>query len=192
MPDLPRRSLLLLPLVAWPNTSRADPFPLAALMARLAAVPERRATFREQRRLAALTEPLISQGHLLYRRPGYLEKVTDWPVPERLVVDGDRLVLTEGTEPPKVVPLGSQPELRALVEGMRGPLAGDLAALQRSFEVAGTGDLARWTLTLTPRDPRATRFLRTIVLSGDGAEIRSIRLTQANGDEQWMQIGPAS
>lgn len=161
-------------------------------MARLASVPERRATFREQKRLAALTEPLISQGTLFYRRPDYLEKVTDWPVPERLVIDGDRLVLTEANEAPKVVPLGAQPELRTLVEAMRGPLAGDLPALQRSFEVAGSGDLGAWTLTLTPRDPRATRFLRSVVLSGADSEIRTIRLTQANGDEQLMQIGPAS
>ncbi|MBV8916034.1 MAG: outer membrane lipoprotein carrier protein LolA [Acetobacteraceae bacterium] len=191
MPNLARRSLLLLPLLAWPGSLRADAFPLDALMARLASVPERRATFREQRRLAALTEPLISQGHLLYRRPDYLEKVTDWPVPERLVIDGDRLVLTEGAEPPKVVPLGAQPELRALIEGMRGPLAGDLPALQRSFNVEGTGDLGNWTLTLTPRAPAAARFLRRIVLSGVQADIRSIRLIQANGDEQWMQIEPA-
>jgi hypothetical protein len=190
MPDLVRRSLLLLPLVAWPSGSRADAFPLAALMARLAAVPERRATFREERRFAALSEPLISQGHLLYRRPDYLEKVTDWPVQDRLVIDGDRLILTEGNDAPRVVPLGSQPEMRTLVEGMRGPLAGDLSALQRNFEVTGTGDLSSWTLTLTPRDARAARLLRGIVLSGAGDAIRSLRVTQANGDDQWMQIGP--
>jgi hypothetical protein len=160
-------------------------------MARLAAVPERRATFRETRRFAALSEPLVSQGHLLYRRPDYMEKVTDWPQPERLVIDGDRLIITAGNEPPHVVPLGAQPEMRTLVEGMRGPLAGDLPALQRNFEVAAAGDLTSWTLTLTPRDPRATRLVRSIVVSGVADAIRAIRLTQANGDEQVMQIGPA-
>ena len=159
-------------------------------MALLAAVPERRAVFRETRRFAALSEPLVSQGHLLYRRPDYMEKVTDWPEPERLVVDRDRLVLTQGNEPPRVIPLGAQPEMRALVEGMRGPLAGDLAALQRNFDIAATGDLGNWTLTLTPRDARATRLLRSIVLGGSQGDIRTIRLTQANGDEQLMQIGP--
>ena len=179
-----------LPLLAWPTLARADGFPLAALMARLAAVPERRASFREERRFGALTETLLSQGHLYYRRPNYMEKVTDWPVPERLVVDGDRLVLTEGNDPPHVVPLGAQPELRTLIDGMRGPLTGDLAALERGFQIQGTGDLASWTLVLTPRNPAAARFVRSIVLTGQNDEIRSIRLTQANGDEQLMQIGP--
>lgn len=185
-----RRSLFLLPLLCWPAQARADAFPLAALMARLAAVPERRASFREIRRFAALSEPLVSQGHLFYRRPDHMEKITDWPQPERLVIDGDRLILTEGNDAPRVVPLGAQPELRALIEGMRGPLAGDLAALQRNFDVAGSGTLAAWTLTLTPRDPRTTRLLRGIEITGAEGEIRAIRLTQANGDEQAMQIGP--
>jgi hypothetical protein len=190
MPHLKRRGLLLL-LAGWPVASRAEPFPLAALMALLAAVPERRATFREEKRLAALTEPLVSQGRLLYRRPDYLEKITDWPVPEQLVIDRDRLVLTEANDPPRVVPLGAQPELRTMVEAMRGPLAGDLAALQRSFDVAGTGTLAAWTLILTPRDLAARRILKSVALQGARDEIRIIRLDQANGDEQTMQITPA-
>ncbi len=161
-------------------------------MRRLAAVPSRRAAFREHRRFAALSEPLESTGHLVYRRPAYLEKVTDWPQPERLVVDGDRLVLTLAAEPPRVLDLASQPELRTLVDSMRAPLAGDLDALQRSFTVRSGGAPADWTLELAPRDPRAARMLRTIGIAGSGDEIRDIRLLQANGDEQWMQIGPSS
>ncbi len=158
-------------------------------MAKLAAVQERRAPFREQRRFAALNEPLLSTGTLFYRRPDYLEKNTIWPQPERLVVDGDRFVLTEGNDAPRVVDLGAQPELRTMIEGMRGPLAGDLAALQRSFTVQAGGTLASWTLDLTPRDPAALRLLRLIRLAGGDDVVHDLWLEQANGDEQWMQIG---
>lgn len=198
MPNLARRSLLTLPLLAWPTLAwptlaSADGLRrLAALMARLASVPERRATFREQRRFAALTEPLQSRGRLLYRRPDYLEKVTDWPVPDRMVIDGRRLIITEsGNDPPRVVDLGGQPELRTMVEGMRGPLAGDLDALQRIFQVEAAGALADWSLLLTPRDPGAARLLKQVRLHGADTWIHDIRLVQANGDEQWMQIEPA-
>jgi hypothetical protein len=191
MPDPVRRSLLLLPalpLLAWPGPAHADDL-LAQLMARLAAVPERRAAFRERRTFAALDAPLESTGHLLYRRPAYLEKITDWPQPERLVVDGDRLVLTAGAEAPRVVDLGSQPELRTLVDSMRAPLAGDLPALQRRFTLRSGGSLPAWTLEMTPLDARAARMMRSIRLAGATDEIRDIVLTQANGDEQWMRIG---
>lgn len=163
---------------------------LDALMARLAAVPGRRAAFTETRRFAALDRPLESTGRLVYRRPSYIEKATDWPERESLVVDGNRLVLTTGQEPPRVVDLGSQPELRVLVDAIRGPLSGDLAALQRAFTVRLDGTMAAWELDLQPLDPRAARLLRRVTVGGAGADVRTVVL-QANGDEQRMTITDA-
>lgn len=182
---------MLLPLLCWTGGARADGFPLAQLMARLAAVPERRAAFREERRFATLSEPLMSRGHLLYRRPGYLEKVTDWPQPERLVVDGRWLSLMEGNDPPRVVDLRAQPELRSMIDGLLGPLSGDLAGLQARFSIEAAGELAAWTLALAPREERARQFLRSLRLAGREDAITDVRLVQANGDEQWMQISTA-
>lgn len=159
-------------------------------MASLAAVPERRAAFQETRRFAALDQPLLSTGRLLYRRPGYLEKITNWPQPERLVIDGQRMVLTTGNEPPRVLDLGGQPELRTLVDAIRGPLAGDLAALRRAFTVTPSGTEDGWTLVLLPLDPRAARLLRRAEVSGRAAVVGGVRLMQANGDEQQMAIRP--
>lgn len=153
-------------------------------------MPSRQATFREERQFAALDQPLISTGRLTYRRPAFFEKATEWPIPERLVVDGDRLVLTAGNEPPRVVDLGSQTELRTLVDAIRGPLSGDLAALRRGFAIGTSGTAQRWTLDLAPRDPRAARLLRRAQVSGVGDLIVAVRLEQANGDAQAMTIGP--
>lgn len=159
-------------------------------MARLAAVPERRAAFREERRMAALTEPLVSSGRLTYRRPSYLEKDTTWPQPERLVIDGNRVVITAGNDPPRVVDLGSQPELRGLVDALRGPIGGDLPVLQRGFRLSLEGSDAAWRLELTPTDPRAARVLRVVRIQGAGADPREITVTEANGDEQRLLIEP--
>ena len=176
---------------AKPSPSQASgtpPFDVPALMARLAAVPERRAAFREEKRIAALTAPLLSSGTLLYRRPGRLEKLTDWPERESLVVDGDRVVLTTGNEPPRVLPLSADPGLRALVDAFRAPLAGDLATLARSFRVQGDGTPAAWQLDLTPTSPAVARFLRGVRVAGAGDELRTVAVTQANGDEQRLTI----
>lgn len=168
----------------------AEGLDLSALMAGLAAVPERRATFQETRRFAALDQPLFSTGHLLYRRPGYLAKTTDWPQPESMVVDGGRLVLTAGNQAPRVLDLGMVPELRTLVDAIRGPLAGDLAALRRAFTVTASGSADGWTLGLVPLDPRAARLLQQAQVSGRGPDVATVRLVQANGDEQQMAIRP--
>jgi hypothetical protein len=172
------------------GSEASQPIGLAELMAMMASVPERRATFHEEKRFAALTEPLESTGHLLYRRPDHLEKITDAPQAERLVVDGDHVSLSVANGPTHVIDLAAQPELRALVDAMRGPLAGDTSALERAFKVAVRGTKAAWRLDLTPIDPRAAKLLTEIRISGHGSDMREVLLVQGNGDTQYMSIQP--
>lgn len=182
-------ALLTLAPVAGQAADSA-PITLPGLMAAMAAVPERRASFREEKRLAALTVPLVSTGRLIYRKPGHLEKLTDAPLAESLVVDGSRLALDLPNAIPQVIDLGSVPELRVLVDAMRGPLAGDLAALQRAFTAQVQGTASAWRLDLTPVDPRAARLLRAVRISGAGADMREVLLLQTNGDETYLSIEP--
>ncbi len=188
---LTRRALFPLLLLPW--RARADTLEPAALMARLASVSERRARFREERTLAALTMPLVSTGRLLYRRPDYLEKETLWPLPERFVVDGSRLIIADpaSNDPPHVVPLDAQPGLRTLIDATRAPLAGDLDTLSRAFSITVGGTLAAWTLDLVPIAPAAARIVSSIQLTGQDSWIAGIRTMQANGDVTGLQITTA-
>ena len=162
---------------------------LDTLMARLAAAPERRVGFTERRTLSALDAPIFSSGTLLHR-PGYLEKSTTFPVPERLQVESDRLILTVGNDPPRVIPLDSAPELRTLIDAIRAPLQGDTATLRRAFEPALTGTIDGWSLTLTPRGAGTAAMVRTVHLQGRGDQVVTLTMTQANGDEQQLTINP--
>ena len=188
---LSRRAVL--PLVLLPRLARADAFDLSTLMARLASVPERRATFREERVLAALTVPLVSTGTLFYRRPDYLEKNTLWPQPERMTVEGSRLVIADpaSNDPPHVVPLDAQPGLRTTVDAVRAPLSGDAATLRRAFAATVGGSPAAWTLDLVPTEPAAAALIRAIHVAGQDSWIATLAIEQANGDRSTMQIAPA-
>jgi hypothetical protein len=177
-------------MVAPDRAADDSPIRLADLMAMMAAVPERRAVFHEEKRFAALAVPLESSGHLLFRRPGHLEKITDAPQAESLVVDGRQVSLTEADGRTHVIDLGTQPELRSLVDAMRGPLAGDGAALERGFKISLTGTRAAWRLDLTPSDPRAARLVTAVHITGSGSDMREVLVVQANGDTQDMSIEP--
>jgi hypothetical protein len=159
-------------------------------MARMAAVPERRALFREEKRLAALTVPLVSTGSLHYRRPGFLEKRTDAPAEERLVVDGDQVEMASAGQQSRSFDLGQAPELRALVDSVRAPLAGDLVTLRREFVMRASGRPAAWVLELAPLNARAAHLLRLVRLAGSDTELLEVVTVQANGDELSMQIRP--
>ncbi len=180
---------MALSLVLGPRPAAAEALTLETLMQALAAVPERRATFRETRRFAALEGALESTGHLAYG-PGRLEKVTDWPQAERLVVTGDRVVLTAGNEPPRVIDLGMVPDLRVLIDAIRGPLTGDAAALRRAFTPLVSGGMDGWTLDLTPLPSGKPGLLRSVQMEGRGDAVGRITLTQTNGDTQVMAITP--
>jgi len=182
--------VLCLPLLAaW-----SDP-PLETLMRRLAAVQRAEATFTERKTLAALAEPVVTHGHLVWRRPAYLAKITDPPDAETLVVDGDTLTVSGGADgehaAPRRLDLSGEPGLRALVDAVRGTLAGDLVVLSAAYAVTMAGGLADWTLTLTPRAPEVARYLTRAVLGGTGAALRSVAFAQPNGDGSVMTIAPA-
>ena len=188
-----RRVLMaLLALGSVPALAQPSPSPIDALMGRLAAVSASRASFTEEKTIAALTQPVRSEGWLVYRRPDHLEKTTTGPNKESLMVDGDRLSIIADDQPPRVIELDSEPSLRGLVDAVRSTLAGDLATLRRSYDVAMQGNLAAWRLILTPRNPSLKQLLRQVTVEGTGTDLGSVRIVQANGDQSLMTIRPAS
>jgi hypothetical protein len=180
------RRLLPFGLLPW-SRAAAEALTLDTLMAAMAGAPARQAGFVEERRFAALDAPLESRGTLAYR-PGHLEKVTQWPVPERLEIDGDRVIVTAGNEAPRVIPLSMAPELGLLIDAIRAPLSGDVGALRRAFHCVVTGTVAGWVLTLVPRD--GAGVLRSVRIEGRGDAIGRIAVVQGNGDSQVMTIVP--
>jgi hypothetical protein len=175
-----------MPAAAVANSSA----PIDELMQALASVPARRADFIEIKSIAALSQPISANGTLDYRRPDYLAKITAPPHAEQLVVDGERLTLAEGDAAPHDIDLDSRPQLRALVDAVRGTLSGNLVLLRHWYDVGMTGSVAAWRLTLTPTDPGIASLLKFIAIEGTGATPRTIRTVQVNGDESRMTINP--
>ena len=104
-------------------------------------------------------------------------------------MEGNRLVVNAGGDPPRVVELDGQPAIRTLIDTIRGALSGDLASLRRSYDVSGTGTPADWRITLHPRDPAVAQLVREVQLAG-GSEIRSIETISPNGDTDTLTITP--
>jgi Outer membrane lipoprotein carrier protein LolA-like len=190
----PGRLTLLLLALMMPFLAHAqspDTALLDALMARLAAVPQRRATFTEERHFAALTTALHSEGWLLYQHPSFLQKMTTGPVVENLTVQDDTLRDTPANQGERIVSLGSQPVIEALVDAVRGPLSGDLPMLRKHYEVTASGTLESWHLILLPTEGEVRQMVHDVAIDGTGTDIHVIRTTQANGDTQTMMIAPA-
>jgi hypothetical protein len=175
-------------LVAMPAAAGSDGG-LDALMQSMAARPHGHAAFTESQYLAVLKTRLESAGDLYFRYPDHLEKLTRTPTRESLVVDSGTLTVTRGRLH-HTLSLTAYPQLAAFIDSIRATLAGDRAALERTFTLQFAAEGSRWTLSLTPRDPKLAMLVRQIRIEGSADAISTVETLRADGDRSVMVITP--
>lgn len=180
-------SVLLSLAMLQPALSAAADWTLDQLMQSLAKTSSGRATFVEKKFIAMLERPLESSGELLYAAPNRLEKRTTRPKPETMVIDGGVLTIERGSQK-HVLQLQEYPELMGFIDGLRGTLAGDRKALERSYRIKLEGGAERWTLLLWPTDSKMARSIHLIRIAGSRDDVRGIEIVQTDGDHSLMTI----
>jgi outer membrane lipoprotein-sorting protein len=181
------RAAALLTALLAPTTARADDF-IDGIMARIAALPARTAPFTEEKHLSSLSAPLVGHGQLVYRPPGHLEKDTETPIRESLVIDGDTLTIAQAGAAARSVPLDASPALRAVADTLRAAVAGDMATLRSLYAVEVQGGAPAWRLLLTPIGASLRAALVRVTVDGSQTTLRQIDIQQVGGDEQRITI----
>ncbi|MEO8136442.1 MAG: LolA-related protein [Betaproteobacteria bacterium] len=165
----------------------AEPWTVARLMQLLAGRGPERAAFTETKFIAMLDKPVVASGELRYAPPGRLEKRTVKPRAELLVLDRGMLSVERGGQT-QTLRLADYPEIAAVVESIRGTLAGDRSALERVYRLDLHGTPERWTLVMLPSDQKLAALVQRIDVSGNGDYVRAIEILQADGDRSVMSI----
>lgn len=158
------------------------------LMVELGRVQHAKAGFIERKHLKILKKPLELTGTLEYRAPDHVARHTLTPKPESFVVDGDRLVLENARGQRRNLALQDNPVLWAFVESIRSTLKGDLATLDRFYQVTLEGGPESWQLALSPKEPRMRAIIDVIRMSGINGRIEAIEIREAQGDWSEMTI----
>ncbi|MFA5170648.1 MAG: LolA-related protein [Sulfuriferula sp.] len=182
-----RFALLPLTLLLCSSLSYAASWDIDQLMHNLALSRSGHASFVEKKTIALLDQPIESSGELLYTAPDRLEKRTLKPKAENMLVDGDNLVIERGKQKYRLQ-LQDYPELAAFIDSIRGTLAGDRKALERTYQLSLEGSAANWTLQLVPNNARMQQVISRIRIAGVRDEVRSIDIAQTDGDSSHMQI----
>ncbi len=164
-------------------------FDLAALTALLGRVGAGEATFVESRRIEMLDRTLLSSGRLSFKAPDRFVRETLKPRHEKLAVDGNTLTMSLG-ERSRTMQLDASPEAAVIVEAIRGTLTGNRVALERLFEATVSGDAARWSLELVPRDLRLRGQVASVRVSGHESIAHEVQVLLADGDRSVMTIEP--
>jgi Outer membrane lipoprotein carrier protein LolA-like len=74
------------------------------------------------------------------------------------------------------------------IDSIRGTLAGDRKALERSFRLQLDGTAEQWTLQLVPLDKKMLAVVERIRMTGVRDAVRSVEVNQADGDSSLMLI----
>jgi len=158
-------------------------------MQSLATIRSGHASFIEKKSIAILDKPVESSGELFYTAPDRLEKRTLKPKAESMVLDKDKLIVEQRGRK-HVLSLQSYPEIAAFIDSIRGTLAGDRRALERSYKLSMIGTQQDWNVTLLPLEDKMKKVVTSINISGSGNTLETIEIKQADGDSSLMMITP--
>jgi outer membrane lipoprotein-sorting protein len=182
-----------------PTISPAGEWNIEQLMDNLAQVRSSHATFIEKKSIAMLTAPIESSGELIYDAPDHLEKRTVKPKPELMILDKDNLLIEMGKQHNFPITnearyqrynlqLQDYPEIAVFIDSIRCTLAGDLNTLKKSYQLSLIGNKQNWTLSLTPSNEKMLAIVQRIDIAGADDLIRSIEISQTDGDSSLMLI----
>lgn len=128
-----------------------------------------------------LAAPLVSEGALHYATPGRLVRRTESPELAVALLEGNRLRFRDaGGE--QSLDLDAMPAARQFLESFTALVAGDRAALARSYDLEFGALGGGWRLTMRPRIPALSRVFRAIEVTGEGVALRTLVVREVSGD----------
>ncbi|MEX3895292.1 outer membrane lipoprotein carrier protein LolA [Paraburkholderia sp. BR10954] len=164
------------------NTAPANAALVSQIAAHLAQPKGVRSQFTQTQTLAAMKQPLVSNGTLLFFRERGVIWQIDTPYKATYVIT-DAGVAQVDASGRRVSTHGAQGTrgVAQVSKMMRAMLGGDLSALYSQFDVSAEGSAAQWRMRLTPNQPQLAQSIKGLDMSG-GAYLESLRITLANGD----------
>jgi hypothetical protein len=183
---------LLVP-VAGPAIARAQdgdrqaPPSVDAVLARMARIPGLRCRYREERRIALLSSPVVSEGTIDYARgdsgaaSARMARRTTRPSAQVVLIDRGELRMSDGRTTSRI-DLAGQPVVRSFVDSFLQLLVGDRASLERTYALSVEAAAGGWALVLRPRGAPLSGFLREIRFEGRGDALARMVMTEVSGD----------
>ena len=180
-----------LSVVASPASAASadgNPALVSQIASHLAAAKGVRAQFTQTQTLAAMKQPLVSTGSLLFVR----ERGVIWQIAtpyKATYVITDAGVAEVNANGQRVTAHSAQGTrgVAQVSKMMRAMLGGDLSALYSQFDVEADGSAAHWRMQLTPNQPQIAQSIKGLQMSG-GDYLQSLRIALANGDTTQLEF----
>jgi outer membrane lipoprotein-sorting protein len=185
---MPSLGVALLALLSALSSASAEPSRVDAILAKLRQTQAFSARFREEKRIALLNAPLVSEGELYYARPARLIRRTHKPEAALLVMDA-RMLRFQDASGAHTLSLAENPALHALTSTLSQILAGDRPALEASATVSDeSASGAAFRLRVIPKPKNVQKLVRAMIFEGTGVSLTRMTVIDGNGDEAVTQF----
>lgn len=172
--------------------SAGNPALVSQIAAHLAEAKGVRTQFTQTQTLAAMKQPLVSSGTLLFFRERGVIWQIDTPYKATYVITDAGVVQVDAAG--RRVSAHSAQGTRGVAQVskmMRAMLGGDLSALYSQFDVQAEGSAAQWRMQLSPNQPQIAQSIKRLEMDG-GDFLQSLRITLANGDVTKLEFAKSA
>ncbi|WP_025601425.1 LolA family protein [Burkholderia sp. WSM2230] len=165
-----------------------NPALVSQIASHLAAAKGVRAQFTQTQTLAAMKQPLISTGSLLFlRERGVIWQIATPYKATYVITDAGIAELNANGQRVTTHSAQGTRGVAQVSKMMRAMLGGDLSALYSQFDVQAEGSAAKWRMQLTPNQPQIAQSIKSLQMSG-GDYLQSLHIALANGDTTQLEF----
>ena len=145
--------------------------------------------FTQQKTMAMLTEPTVSEGLMSYNSPDKMRWEYTSPFSFALLVDGEKITkITDGNE--EVLDAKSGRMYQGIVSIIMSSATGKKLFDKSMFDVVITDDNTHWKADMKPKKHNMKRMfsMLTFYFNKENNIINKVEMTEANGDVTLIQF----
>lgn len=164
------------------NTALRD-----SILLNLAKQKNRHFHFVQEKKLAVLDKPLITEGELILDEQQNVTWDIQKPFALRYVLTPDsiREIDAQGE---RTVQTGQNPLAAALTQAMAATFSGQWHDDSALATVTASGDAQQWQLHITPRSTELKTLIQTMTVDGTQHAITAVTILESNGDRAVIHL----
>jgi hypothetical protein len=168
------------------------------ILSSMAKQPNKRFYFRQEKKLAMLQKPLISEGELLVDGSNGVIWDIRKPYVMRYVIT-DKQIREIDDQGERTIRTADNPVAAALTEAMKTAFSGDWNEKTSGVDITATGTRDSWQLQMLPRTNELKKMVVSIIVDGSSADsasdnsavhVNAVRITESNGDTATIYLQP--
>ncbi len=181
------KGMLFLFALVLPLSVQADENLRASILAGLAAQPQKHFSFVQEKKLAMLEKPLVTEGELRIAADRHVTWDIHKPYVMRYEISGDTIREIDANGE-RTIQTGGNPLAAALSEAMAAAFSGQWQGKERLASVTADGKTDNWQLHIQPHSADLQKLVSSIDVQGAQQTITTVQIRESNGDSTLIRL----